>query len=137
MAEYAVKRSLLPIAFRYLKSISTEKYTRDTSIINHIDVNLIKTYGINLDKDTLILKENLKDFESALLSSVQLDSFVRKNETGKYIQISKPLFSINMNYALVEVDYHCFGLCGEGYTYILKKKDNVWVLYQKLFRWVS
>ncbi len=132
-----VETSFIPIDNRYLKSISGEKYIKDTSISNYINADVINNYSPSLNADTLLLKDRFIYFKDALLNSAQIDSFIRINKTSKYIRISKPIFSSDMNYVLVEVDYNCFGTCGEGYTYILKKKNNDWVLYKKIFRWVS
>lgn len=132
-----IKPSFIPISDRYSKSISVQKYINDTSITKYVSIKNINNYAKNLGKDTLIPKQQYGDLKGALFDSKRLNSFVWANKTSKYISLSKPIFSDDFKYVMVEINYICFGLCGEGYTYVLKKQNNDWILYKKILRWIS
>lgn len=132
-----VKSAILPIENSYLKSINVSKYINDTTVLNHIDLNSIKDYELAVGNDSILSSGNFGIFSKALFSSTQIRGFTNGNKIGKYIRISKPIFGEGNNYALVEVDYCCNRLCGEGYTYLLKRNNNDWVLCKKIFRWVA
>jgi hypothetical protein len=131
-----IKDAVLPIKDRYLDSISLQKYLTDTSVTNRIPIGSMEVYHSAMGGDSILQKKNYSAFEKALFSPQEISSYIKGNELKKYIRISKPIFSENGNYVLIEIDYYCNISCGEGYTYILKKTDNGWVLYKKIFRWV-
>jgi len=129
--------AIMPIDERYLRTIDTRNFTGDTSIFNHFDGVSLDAYANALIPDTNIKKENYPGFEKAILSLQQIKEVPNQYKREKYIRISKPIFSNNNTFVLVEVDYNCFGLCGEGFTYVLTKRKNHWILFKKILRWVS
>lgn len=54
-----------------------------------------------------------------------------------YINFSKPVLSRSGQFAIVEIDKVCYGLCGEGFTCILKNVNGKWQLYKRVERWIS
>lgn len=55
----------------------------------------------------------------------------------KYYSFSRPVISASGNYLLIEMDEHCYGLCGSGMTYLYKKENNKWSKVWSFCRWVS
>ena len=66
------------------------------------------------------------------------EAFYKKypNSPG-LITFSNVGFNPEMTYALVDVRYHCGGLCGEGGMVLLVKKDGTWIEEGQLTRWES
>ena len=110
---------------------------RDTAVFNHFDSTDLEDYGRSIKVDSVLKKENYQGFEKAILPLQQIKELRDQQAQGKHLRISKPIFDTDKTFALVEVDYNCLGLCGEGYTYVLRKKGDKWTLYKKILRWVS
>jgi hypothetical protein len=55
----------------------------------------------------------------------------------KYYSFSRPLLSASGIYLLIEMDDHCYGLCGSGMTYLYRKENNIWYKVWSVCRWVS
>jgi|SRR5215831_2472940 len=66
------------------------------------------------------------------------EAFYRKypKATG-FITLSNVGFNPEMNYALVDVGFHCGGLCGNGSLVLLVKKDGKWVIENNFLFWES
>ncbi|NMH26511.1 hypothetical protein [Flavobacterium silvaticum] len=61
-----------------------------------------------------------------------------RRKYGQVCTLSIPLFSKNMNIAIVKIGYSCGALCGEGGIYIYKKnQDGSWIMIKTLSDWVS
>ena len=129
--------AMMPIDNRYLRTIDMKNFVGDTAVFNHFDSIEFGGYERSIQSDSILKKGNYVGFEKAILCPQKIKEIPNKQAPGKYIRISKPIFDTDKTFSLIEVDYNCFGLCGEGYTYILIKKDNKWTLYKKILRWVS
>ena len=129
--------AILPIDDRYLGSIDTRNFKGDSSILSHFNGELVGDYRRAIGLDSNLNRGTYPDLEKAIMPLRQIRDSYGKRNSGKYIRISKPVFSADRTFALVEIDYYCSGLCGEGNTYILTKKGDGWVQYKKIMRWVS
>jgi hypothetical protein len=132
-----ITNAIVPIDNRYLRTIDTRNFIGDTSIFNHFESGMPEDYRKSIQLDTILKSKNYPDFETAIVSIEKIKELGNQQKGGKYIRISKPVFNADRTFALLEVDYNCFGQCGEGYTYVLTKKSNSWMLYKKILRWVS
>ncbi len=126
-----------PISGDYLRVIDTSKYIGDSSIFHHISVAAIRQYGGNILSYPAIPADQYKELAKAIVPKDKLDRLIKESKKWTFIAFSKPIFSSDGKYAVVEVNYNCFGLCGEGYTYLLKRQGRQWVLHKKILRWVS
>ncbi|UKN03796.1 hypothetical protein K6119_09865 [Paracrocinitomix mangrovi] len=77
-----------------------------------------------------------------ILDSDSLTNRIKNGQNGSqdfpaHYTFSKPTLSSDGNYLLIEVDRHCWGLCGSGTTYLFKKQKDKWELVWKNTRWVS
>ena len=61
----------------------------------------------------------------------------KKYNANSFIRISTPLMSKNGNKMLLDIDYHCGGLCGGGMTYLLEKKNGKWKIIFSRNNWIS
>lgn len=59
------------------------------------------------------------------------------NTIEPFLIIYSPLFSDDGHIAIISIDEVCFGLCGSGYTLILKKGTENWEKVGVIYRWVS
>lgn len=132
-----IKQSVKPIKDIYINQLEVKRYLADSSISNLFDLELIRQYSRKLDSDAIIDRMKFNKFKSAFCSSKQIDSILNQKVGKSYIQFSKPLFDSKTKSVLVEVNINCNGLCGEGFTYILKNENGHWVLNKRMFRWVS
>jgi hypothetical protein len=91
-------------------------------------------------------------FQSDILKIISIDSnivnvskFATKEMKAKskgkpgfgYFQFSIPVLNKQQTKAFVQADFLCFGLCGQGMTYVLEKTNNKWTLKLAKTRWVS
>jgi hypothetical protein len=56
---------------------------------------------------------------------------------GGIISFSRVGFDSGLDEAIVSASYVCGGLCGEGWSYILKKRQGEWEVASKRMVWVS
>ena len=56
---------------------------------------------------------------------------------GGIISFSRVGFDSGLDEAIVSASYVCGGLCGEGWSYILKKRQGKWEVASKRMVWVS
>jgi hypothetical protein len=55
-----------------------------------------------------------------------------------YIDYSLPLFSIDKEQVLIEINDYCSGLlCGSGYIILYKKENGIWIKEYSRMLWVS
>ncbi len=65
------------------------------------------------------------------------EAFHRKYKTNLSF-LTKPLFSLSGNYAIIEYSYFCGSLCGWGGILILKKERNKWIVIKTgIESWIS
>jgi|ERR1700722_1138631 len=132
-----INAAIVPIDNRYLRTIDTMNLVGDTSIFNHFEKRIVEDYEKSIKLDTTLKTINYPGLEAAIVNIGNVRELMNRQKGGKYIRISKPVFNVDRTFSLLEVDYYCFGQCGEGYTYILAKKSNNWMIYKKILRWVS
>jgi len=65
------------------------------------------------------------------------DVWTKKSGMRAFYRLSFPLFSKDFNYCIINVEYRCGGLCGEGSTNIYQRTEKGWMLKKKLRHWVS
>ena len=86
-------------------------------VLNKIGKDRIIAYHKNIILDTILFKNNYRELSNAIINTHDLDS-MKNAKSWQYLKISKPVFSLDSNYALIEVDCNCFGLCGHGDAYL-------------------
>ncbi len=115
------------------------------SLFSDADKEFIKMQYQNsihfvLDPKLLKDKKIIEVDTTSLTSKVKRLKYVEKlNEKHPFIStISLPLFNLKKNLAIVQFDYTCGMLCGEGGTYIFKlNKNGKWEYYQTIEEWIS
>jgi len=75
-----------------------------------------------------ILPANSIDFNKPYQENKSLDPF--------WIVYS-PIISKNGKTAAISIDNICFGVCGEGWTLLLKKEDGEWIVIERFDRWIG
>lgn len=51
--------------------------------------------------------------------------------------ISMPVYTQGGTYASVFLDSACGGLCGAGFEFVLRKERGVWIVKERIPRWIS
>jgi hypothetical protein len=71
-------------------------------------------------------------------SSIDFNKPYQENKHLKpFWIIYSPIISKDDQTAVISIDNICFGLCGEGWTLLLKKEDGKWVVLEKFHRWIG
>ena len=128
------KKEKIPILNEFKLEISLDFYLHNKSeILGFFDSTYLKKYA------SFIKLNNNKFVESPYFNSYNLksSSFLQLKRLTSYFAFSKPYLSTNGKFVLLEVDYHCFGMCSYGKSYILKLKDGKWVVEKDFLRWIS
>lgn len=118
--------------------------------------NLINNNGMGFsDLDSLFaswqsrnsvrLKNHIKVDESQLVSRQEVQININRSLSDSlysysYSIISRPLFSLNKNVALITVDTHIYyhkGYEGGGMAYILEKQNGHWKIVKKWMCWAT
>lgn len=74
--------------------------------------------------------------------SITWDSAIKSTSSGRFnaiwYEFSRPIYSNNGDYAIISMSFTCGPLCGQGFTYLLKKvKGRGWVKIAMLDFWIS
>ncbi|UKN02698.1 hypothetical protein K6119_04115 [Paracrocinitomix mangrovi] len=80
------------------------------------------------------------EFTSIDSAKSRIDQFLNDNNyhgNTTYYSVSKPIKSLDGNYLLIEMDKHCYGLCGMGETFLFQKTHEGWKKVWEVFRWIS
>lgn len=138
-----------------IKAVNTPLKTNSVPIQIEGEINLSDLLALEYRGQTLF---NSTDsvfilFQSDTLIERSISSapfnqyrFVLKDEQHKdwekgnrypYFEISIPLFSDDLSIAYIEVDYHCYELCGSGMFLFLEKKNGKWQVVARQQRWIS
>lgn len=108
-------------------------------------------YMYNEIDSTLILKLNQENSWYTLISRKKLSTFFDTNVdpdsgyvllkktygSSDFIKISTPLFNENLTKLILSVDYHCGGLCGQGYFFVMAKENDKWRIVETFGTWES
>jgi hypothetical protein len=101
----------------------------DSSHVFGLDSTKVKCI---LVKDSIIRtyfdKEKGKNGYEQLYEKYRAHSFVR---------FSTPLISADRTKVIININYHCGGLCGHGSTLLLKKINRKWKIIYTKTTWVS
>ena len=57
--------------------------------------------------------------------------------TNNFIIVSTPVFNSSYSKAIISIDYHCGPLCGQGYKFVLEKKNGKWKIIDEFYTWES
>lgn len=60
-----------------------------------------------------------------------------KGNKYPYFEISIPIFSDDLSKAYIEVNHHCYGLCGSGMFLFLERQNDKWEIVACQERWIS
>jgi hypothetical protein len=61
----------------------------------------------------------------------------RKYGTSCYISVSTPVFNSNYTKVIISISYLCGPMWGNGYEFILEKKNGKWTIMDKYITWES
>lgn len=67
-----------------------------------------------------------------VLSQDDINSLVRQDIHVGYFHLSKPIYSDNL--CIIDIDYNKIGI-SRGYTYILNRSGDKWLIKMKFVRW--
>ncbi len=123
---------------RILDSITKNKYIDDLVLkrLNIFSKNdfefMVSQNEVEITYDfKRLLKEGI-----VLINKVNLKEF-RKNEFhAPYYSMSKPLYSLDYNKALLNVDFN-FSDSSRGYVLILEKVNDKWIVKKMIQTWVA
>jgi len=111
----------IDIDFMYNQIESKFTYKLDSSKINR------QTLGIN-EIHKLFSNWNVDD---------GYDKLMKKHKILSYLVISEPLYSVDKQEILIDVEYFCGSKCGTGITYLFKMKNGLWTIIYKRENWIS
>lgn len=144
----------------YIKSINCNEFiqisqssygpvNRDclTEILNKykFEIPVEETFQAQ-ETDTIAWSQEFIDADSVrILNSQEVNSITKDIVTGNEDEkpdktfhiISKPIFSKDLNYAILKKHFFCGGRCGQGSVLVYKKKGNGWVLQEDVCAIVS
>jgi hypothetical protein len=114
-------------------------------LIDSLDVNYIydhidsaKTYHLDSSK---IIKPLISEQQKLLLFKTDFKAGYKylKDKFGSscFMNVSCPLFNKDFTTVIIYVEYCCGPLNGQGSIIILHKKDNKWIISDKLGTWIS
>lgn len=106
-------------------------YSRiDSTKIHFIEFQKINKNVISKNELDEIYK-NSNEYESPY------DFIESKYGSRSYLKIGTPIFNNNLTKLVLTVDYHCGGLCGQGYIFLLAKENENWRILEILGTWES
>jgi len=100
----------------------------DSSLILNIDSNFIS-------KPTLSKRYLDSLFNKDLYNSYD---YLEKNYGSScFIRVGTPVYNKERIRYILAVDYYCGPLSGQGFIFILEKKNDQWMIIEELGTWVS
>lgn len=85
-----------------------------------------------------VRQPKLSDLKIFPADSVDFNKpFDENRDVAPFYLIYSPLISADDQVAVISIDLVCFGLCGEGWSLILKKENGNWVKVGRILRWIS
>lgn len=125
-------------SIRILDSITKNKY---------IDFRPLRELNLFTDKDFESMDSQNKveinyDFKKlinkgyVLLRKDYLKAILGKEHHKTFYAISKPLYSLDYNNALINVDFVCYD-CGRGHILIMEKVNDKWILKKIIYTWIN
>jgi hypothetical protein len=69
--------------------------------------------------------------------NIGYDRIKKKYGTSCYISVSTPVFNSDYSKIVLAINYYCGPLWGNGFEFILRKKDGKWILIEKYRTWIS
>ena len=101
----------------------------DSSIVYNLEPSLISKPLLSKDKyDDLFVKN---DLDSGYLEIRE------RYGTSCLIKVGTPSFNKDYTKLILAVDYYCGSLYGQGYIFILEKRNNKWRIIRELGTWES
>lgn len=89
---------------------------------------------LNQPIDSNHLKWNSeKLIKATVINSEQIESM----DINGYYAISTPIFTNDLQFAVVRLGYYCGNLCGEGCVILYQKKGSRWEPVDRTFCWES
>jgi hypothetical protein len=112
--------------------VAIQNLKRTTNCATEIKANQIK-YNDDLNKP--IFPEILLDCSTAPKKTKENDRVFW--ELKSLNAISLPILSSDNKTAVMQIETHCGGLCGDGCLYVFKKINGKWTVAKKILRWIS
>lgn len=105
----------------------------------------ITNFTSDIKPNKIIYKDDLNTpiFSEILLDCSTEIKKTKKEDGGIIFQlqslnvISFPILSSDNNTAVMQIETHCSGLCGEGQLYVFKKINGKWKVAKKTLEWIS
>lgn len=85
----------------------------------------------------LISASRIQELFSGRNRDMGYETIKRTYGTRCFIKASTPVFNSDFTIVVISIDYQCGFLYGEGYQFIMKKKDGKWVISKEKGTWVS
>ncbi|MBS1599656.1 MAG: hypothetical protein JST75_15630 [Bacteroidetes bacterium] len=98
--------------------------------IDQVEANAILNPKINTE---LLTKKEKKKALKQLEKDLRQKTVYEKS----YFIFSKPVFTDDHDYAVMNVVFECGNLCATAWTYLFKKHDDSWEIAGKIFGWQS
>jgi hypothetical protein len=86
-----------------------------------------------LDNQLIISADTIQNIKTEDFWS----EFYKRFGVRGFSSVCLPLFSRDLNIAIVQYSYHCGLLCGQGGTDIYKKINGKWTLIVFFSAWIS
>jgi hypothetical protein len=77
----------------------------------------------------LITIKDLMIIDMKKYNSYGLDSLYRNYR--EFYSLTRPFFFSNNSKCIIDVRYHCGGLCGSFWIYLMEKSDDKWIIKKK------
>jgi len=130
-----------------------EKWGKCENVIDKFaaDVQVLPFANIIDEKDLLrmihqidqqkLKRWNNRSFQNSqikvLKRKIKLSSPNNRKNIKDYFEISPPVFSTDEQTAILQINHYCGMECGDGYLFILRNENGVWIkIFQKLL-WIS
>lgn len=91
----------------------------------------------NSPQDSIYYFQQLSDQSTYQMPQSLIERYNSRKESFSKIRLSRPLFNVNKNKAIIQFSYYCGDICGEGGRLVLEKESNIWKVKRFAIDWVS
>jgi hypothetical protein len=127
------------VDLRHLKYV-LKRNNLDTldAYVMYKSIDSSKTFRIDQERIALpiITKEQFLEFFKSDIDE-GYDKIREKYGTSCYIRVSTPIFNADYTKMILYIDCFCGSLWGQGYEFILIKKEGEWRVIEENGTWVS